>query len=196
MIQMTRHAEVRMQQRGIARQALESLLSYGAQSHDHRGATVVYFDKRARFRLLREGGRRAYQQVEKQLNAYAVVADDGRVVTVGHRDRRIPRRWSCDVEARREDAVPAVCAYQAASALLKVTEYFSMIRARADRTAILDEWIERAIQSPIRESVQTDGRIRRWTQVHEMEDRFLRVVLLAHGQTVHNAFFDRRFKPW
>jgi hypothetical protein len=78
---------------------------------------------------------------------------------------------------------------------LKVTEYFSMIRARGDRTAILDEWIERAIQSPIRESVQTDGRIRRWTQVHEMDGRFLRVVLLLDGETVHNAFFDRRFKP-
>jgi len=78
---------------------------------------------------------------------------------------------------------------------LKVTEYFSMIRARGDRAAILDEWIERAIQSPIRESVQTDGRIRRWTQVPEMEGRFLRVVLLADGETVHNAFFDRRFKP-
>jgi Domain of unknown function (DUF4258) len=92
MVGMTRHAEVRMQQRGITRQTLESLLTYGAQSHDHSGATVVYFDKRARFRLLREGGRHAYQQVEKQLNAYAVVADDGRVVTVGHRERRIPRR--------------------------------------------------------------------------------------------------------
>jgi len=52
---------------------------------------------------------------------------------------------------------------------LKVTEYFSMIGACDDRTAILDEWIERAIQSPIRESVQADGRIRRWTQVYEMD---------------------------
>jgi hypothetical protein len=29
--------------------------------------------------------------MEKQLNVYAVVATDGAVVTVGRRDRRIPR---------------------------------------------------------------------------------------------------------
>ena len=29
----------------------------------------------------------------------------------------------------------------------------------------------------------------------EAGNRFLRVVLLADGQTVHNAFFDRDFQP-
>jgi hypothetical protein len=47
----------------------------------------------------------------------------------------------------------------------------------------------------IRETVQSDGRIQRWTQVPEMENRYLRVVLLPDGETVHNAFFDRRFTP-
>jgi hypothetical protein len=60
---------------------------------------------------------------------------------------------------------------------------------------IQDEWIERAIRSPLREHIQADGRIRRWTQVAEMEGRFLRVVLLPDGETVHNVFFDRRFTP-
>ena len=54
---------------------------------------------------------------------------------------------------------------------------------------------ERAIRTPIREDIQADGRVRRWTQVAEMEGRYLRVVLLADGETVHNAFFDRRFTP-
>ena len=27
------------------------------------------------------------------------------------------------------------------------------------------------------------------------DERFLRVVLLADGETVHNAFFDRGFRP-
>ncbi len=45
------------------------------------------------------------------------------------------------------------------------------------------------------ESVQADGRIRRWVQVAEMEDRYLGVVLLPDGETIHNAFFDRRFIP-
>ena len=43
--------------------------------------------------------------------------------------------------------------------------------------------------------MQADGRIRRWTHVREMEGRFLRVILLADGETVHNAFFDRSFDP-
>jgi hypothetical protein len=46
-----------------------------------------------------------------------------------------------------------------------------------------------------RETVQADGRIRRWVQIPEMENRFLRVVLLPDGETVHNAFFDRGFVP-
>lgn len=92
MLDLTQHAKARMQQRGISVTTLNSLLDYGAQSHDHRGATIVYFDKKARTRLLRDSGRAAYRGVEKQLNAYAVVGNDGSVVTVGHRDKRISRR--------------------------------------------------------------------------------------------------------
>jgi len=78
---------------------------------------------------------------------------------------------------------------------VKVTRYFEAIRQRPDRAIIRDEWIERAIRVPIRETVQADGRIRRWVQVPEMENRFLRVIILPDGETVHNAFFDRRFTP-
>jgi hypothetical protein len=78
---------------------------------------------------------------------------------------------------------------------VKVTSYFAAIRSRPDRAIIRDEWIENAVQAPIRETVQADGRIRRWVQVPEAENRFLRVVLLPDGETVHNAFFDRRFAP-
>jgi hypothetical protein len=78
---------------------------------------------------------------------------------------------------------------------VKFTAYFLDVRRRDDRAAILDSWIERAINSPIKETVQADGRIRRWTQVAELDGRYLRVVLLADGDTVHNAFFDRSFRP-
>ena len=60
---------------------------------------------------------------------------------------------------------------------------------------ILDEWLERAITNPLREQIQADGRIRHWVKIEEMEGRYLRVVLLPDGETVHNAFFDRRFEP-
>ena len=69
------------------------------------------------------------------------------------------------------------------------------MRARPDRASILEEWIQRAVSSPVREIVQADGRIRRWALIPEREGRYLRVVLLADGETVHNAFFDRGFIP-
>jgi hypothetical protein len=78
---------------------------------------------------------------------------------------------------------------------MKVTRYFEALRNRPDRTIIKDEWIERAIRYPVRQSIQGDGRIRCWTRIPEMNDRYLRVVLLPDGETVHNAFFDRGFNP-
>lgn len=77
---------------------------------------------------------------------------------------------------------------------MKTTDYFRYTRTRPDRARILDEWIAAAIGHPIREEVQADGRIRRWTHIPS-EDNYLRVVLLDDGETVHNAFFDRNFKP-
>jgi len=76
---------------------------------------------------------------------------------------------------------------------MKTTAYFELIRRRPDRAVIKDEWIQRAITSPIHELIQADGRIRRWVRVPEMHNRYLRVILLSDGETVHNAFFDRRF---
>jgi hypothetical protein len=51
-----------------------------------------------------------------------------------------------------------------------------------------------ALAHSLAEEVQVDGRIRRWAFVAE-ENRYLRVILLADGETVHNAFFDRGFEP-
>lgn len=69
------------------------------------------------------------------------------------------------------------------------------MKARQDRAAIKDEWVQRAVKAPMREARQADGRFRRWVQIPEMENRFLRVILLEDGETVHNAFFDRGFVP-
>lgn len=74
------------------------------------------------------------------------------------------------------------------------TEYFRSIKERQDRAFIEDDWVQYVIDHPIHEEVQLDGRIRRWARIEEANDRYLRVVLLEDGETVHNAFFDRRFK--
>ena len=76
---------------------------------------------------------------------------------------------------------------------MKFTQYFLSIPDRPDRALKRPEWLLRVVEHPVREAVQADGRIRRWAAIEEMGGRFLRVVLLADGETVHNAFFDRRF---
>ena len=78
---------------------------------------------------------------------------------------------------------------------MKFTQYFLHIRQRSDRAIITDEWIQYVIDNPIKETIQSDGRIRRWALIEEMNGRYLRVILLADGETVHNAFFDRGFTP-
>lgn len=78
---------------------------------------------------------------------------------------------------------------------MKFTRYFEAMRERPDRAAIELEWIERAVRHPLKEVIQTDGRIRRWAKITEAGGKFLRVILLPDGETVHNAFFDRGFEP-
>ena len=39
---LTQHARLRMQQRGIPRQAIDYVLAYGRVSHDHRGGCVIW----------------------------------------------------------------------------------------------------------------------------------------------------------
>ena len=89
---LTRHAQVRMQQRGIGAEVLEDLLAYGRAVHDHRGAQIVFFDRAARRRLAQEQGEEAIRRLGKRLSAYAVIGSDGEVRTVGHRIRRIRRQ--------------------------------------------------------------------------------------------------------
>jgi len=77
---------------------------------------------------------------------------------------------------------------------VRFTQYFVHVRRRPDRLEIRDEWIERVIARPEAESLQADGRVRRWARIPEAGGRYLRVVLLEDKLTIHNAFFDRRFR--
>lgn len=77
---------------------------------------------------------------------------------------------------------------------MKFTQYFQFTRQRPDGQAIRAEWIEQVVEHPESEVIQADGRIRRWARIVEAGGRYLRVVLLDDGETVHNAFFDRSYK--
>jgi len=76
---------------------------------------------------------------------------------------------------------------------MKTTQYFEYTRKRPDRSQIKSAWIKLAIENPDKTAVQSDGRIRKWVKIKEV-DKYLRVILLEDGETVHNAFFDRSFK--
>lgn len=76
---------------------------------------------------------------------------------------------------------------------MKFTHYFLYTRQREDRKRIKLEWIEQAVNNPVKTYIQRDGRLRKWAYIHEAE-KYLRVILLEDGLTVHNAFFDAGFK--
>jgi hypothetical protein len=83
---------------------------------------------------------------------------------------------------------------------MKATDYFLARWIEPDRAWIKQEWIkqewiERVIHFQESEAIENDGRIRKWGKIAEANNRYLHVVLLKDGETVHNAFFDRRFKP-
>jgi hypothetical protein len=55
---------------------------------------------------------------------------------------------------------------------------------------------EAVIVSALRVVNQGDGRIRHWGAVEiDGQVRYLRVVTLEDGTTIHNAFIDRNFRP-
>ena len=54
------------------------------------------------------------------------------------------------------------------------------------------EWIEEVLLGPARREEQADGRVRHWGYIAEL-GRYLRVITLSDGETVHNAFPDRGF---
>ncbi len=75
---------------------------------------------------------------------------------------------------------------------MKTTRYFREQVLRK-RPYIKEEWCEMAINNPVYREIQPDGRIRHWVYIEEL-GKYLRVVTLEDGITVHNAFPDRDFK--
>ena len=76
---------------------------------------------------------------------------------------------------------------------MKKTQYFEYTQKRPDRAQIKDKWIKYVIDNSERIQIQSDGRIRKWAKITEV-NKYLRVILLEDSETVHNAFFDRSYK--
>ncbi len=79
---------------------------------------------------------------------------------------------------------------------MKATRYF-LEQVLRKRPYLDPAWIEPILADPLRREVQEDGRIRNWGVVVDPRDgktRYLRIVTLEDGETIHNAFFDRDFE--
>ena len=61
------------------------------------------------------------------------------------------------------------------------------------RPYLTDELLDEIIRNPIKTEIQEDNKIKIWgfSSVH---NKFVRVILLEDGETIHTAFFDRNFK--
>lgn len=84
------HAKRRAKERAVFPLVIQWLWEYGAEVHDKRGCTVRFFDKPAKRRLERAVGREPVRRMKDKLACY-MVEGDGRVITTGHRRRRIKR---------------------------------------------------------------------------------------------------------
>ncbi len=75
---------------------------------------------------------------------------------------------------------------------MKTTRYFREQVLRK-RSFIKQSWIKLALARPDKKEIQTDGRMRYWIYISTLR-KYLRVVTLSDGETVHNAFPDRNYK--
>lgn len=80
----TTHARSRCQQRSIPLRVVELIIEYGEMGYN-KGAAIYRMTKKARRRLRWELGQEFYRAVEKKLNCYVVVSEDGSVITAGRR---------------------------------------------------------------------------------------------------------------
>lgn len=89
MSKLSYHATVRMQQRGIDPATIDYLLAFGDEKIANDGATIIYFDKSTKKKLFEQIEKTERVKLEHSANAYLVMGYDGKIVTVGHRTRRL-----------------------------------------------------------------------------------------------------------
>ena len=81
---LTKHAAIRMKQRGIPPVIVDWLQQFGAEEFDHHGAIRYFFDKRSLKHLQSYLGTQTAGVVEQYRRCYVVVGMDGSVVTTGY----------------------------------------------------------------------------------------------------------------
>jgi len=97
-------------------------------------------------------------------------------------------RYTSDINNLKDNWRPA----EAKMSKIKTTRYFEEQVLRK-RPYIKIEWCSKAVLQSHHKEKQPDGRVRYWIFIPEL-DKYLRVVTLEDGETIHNAFPDRNFK--
>lgn len=90
---VTKHAEVRRQQRCIPPLIDQWLDQYGEERYDGRGGIIRFFSRASIRSMERAFGRAPVRKLSEYLNAYKVESNkDGCTITIGHRYKRIIRK--------------------------------------------------------------------------------------------------------
>ena len=87
---MTRHAQARLQQRAIPPLIIDWLCRYGSRLRGVNGTTVCFFDRESRRHLASEVGQIIVRRLADMMDTYLVLAGDS-IIAIGHRCRPLRR---------------------------------------------------------------------------------------------------------
>lgn len=81
---MTKHAQTRLQQRAIPPLIIDWLCNYGCRLEGLNGTTICFFDKESRRSLSSEFGQVVVRRLSDLMDSYLVLSGDN-IITIGHR---------------------------------------------------------------------------------------------------------------
>ena len=88
-VTVSHHAQIRMQQRAITADMLESLLDFGQVKFNGQGTEILTFPKKVVKYLKKELNHKVFMKIERHLNLYAIMSSDGELITAGYRTKRL-----------------------------------------------------------------------------------------------------------
>jgi hypothetical protein len=88
-VTVSHHAQIRMQQRAITADMVESLLDFGQVKFNGQGTEILTFPKKVVKHLKKELNHKVFMKIERHLNLYAIMSSDGELITTGYRTKRL-----------------------------------------------------------------------------------------------------------
>ncbi|WP_371195140.1 hypothetical protein [Glaciecola sp. SC05] len=78
---------------------------------------------------------------------------------------------------------------------MQTTDYFAKKLNQPEYQHIQAQWIISTYTSPEFKFKQSDGRFGLYRKITEMNNQYLKLVLLKDGKTVRDVYFDKKFNP-